>query len=113
MRAMLLTQQKPVNESPLVLRGVAEPQPALDEVRVKVGVCAVCRTDIHIVEGDLPLHKTPIIPGHQIVGRIDQVGESVTRFQVGQSIGIAWLRQVDGTCEFCRQGRENLCAASH
>jgi propanol-preferring alcohol dehydrogenase len=112
MRAMLLTQQKPVNESPLVLRDAAEPQPALHEVRVKVSVCAVCRTDIHIVEGDLPLHKTTIIPGHQIVGRIDQMGESVTRFQVGQRIGIAWLRQVDGTCEFCRQGRENLCAAS-
>lgn len=109
---MVLMEQKPVGESPLVLRELAEPQPAADEVRVKVSVCAVCRTDIHIVEGDLALHKRPVIPGHQIVGRIDQLGEDVTRFQVGQRIGIAWLRHVDGSCPFCRRGRENLCPDS-
>jgi len=109
---MVLMEQKPVSESPLVLRELAEPQPAADEVRVRVSVCAVCRTDIHIVEGDLPLHRTPVIPGHQIVGRIDQVGENVTRFQVGQRIGIAWLRHVDGSCPLCRRGRENLCRDS-
>jgi propanol-preferring alcohol dehydrogenase len=91
---------------------VEEPQPAADEVRVKVSACAVCRTDIHIVEGDLELHAAPVIPGHQIVGRIDRVGRSVTRFQIGQRIGIAWLRHVDGTCRFCRRGRENLCPDS-
>jgi alcohol dehydrogenase, propanol-preferring len=112
MRAMVLGQQKPVSESPLVLREVDEPQPAADEVRAKVSVCAVCRTDIHVVEGDLALHGTPVIPGHQVVGRIDQVGGSVTRFHVGQRIGIAWLRHVDGTCRFCRRGRENLCPSS-
>jgi alcohol dehydrogenase, propanol-preferring len=112
MRAMVLEQQKPVSESPLVLRDVAEPQPAPDEVRVKVSACAVCRTDIHIVEGDLELHATPVIPGHQVVGRIDQVGKKVTQFQIGQRIGIAWLRHVDGTCRFCRRGRENLCPDS-
>ena len=112
MRAMVLVQQKPVSESPLVLREVDEPQPAADEVRVKVSVCAVCRTDIHIVEADLAPHRTPLIPGHQVVGRIDQVGESVSRFRVGQRIGIAWLRHVDGTCRFCRRGRENLCPGS-
>jgi alcohol dehydrogenase, propanol-preferring len=109
---MVLMEQKPVGESPLVLRELAEPQPAADEVRVKVSVCAVCRTDIHIVEGDLTLHRRPVIPGHQIVGRIDQLGDSVTRFQVGQRIGIAWLRHVDGSCLFCRRGRENLCPDS-
>jgi alcohol dehydrogenase, propanol-preferring len=112
MRAMVLEQQKPVSESPLVLREVDEPQPADDEVRVKVSACAVCRTDIHIAEGDLALHRNPVVPGHQIVGRIDRVGGKVTRFQVGQRIGIAWLRHVDGTCPFCRRGRENLCPAS-
>ena len=101
-----------MSESPLVLRELAEPQPAADAVRVRVSVCAVCRTDIHIVEGDLPLHRTPVIPGHQIVGRIDQVGENVTRFQVGQRIGIAWLRHVDGSCPLCQRGRENLCRDS-
>jgi propanol-preferring alcohol dehydrogenase len=112
MRAMVLEQQKPVSESPLVLREVAEPQPAADEVRVKVSACAVCRTDIHIVEGDLALHRNPVIPGHQAVGRVDQLGENVTRFRVGQRIGIAWLRHVDGSCRFCRGGRENLCPDS-
>jgi len=109
---MLLGQQKPVSESPLVLREVDEPQPAAHEVRIKVSVCAVCRTDIHVVEGDLALHRNPVIPGHQVVGRIDRVGATVTRFHVGQRIGIAWLRHVDGTCPFCRRGRENLCPDS-
>jgi alcohol dehydrogenase, propanol-preferring len=112
MRAMVLGQQRPVGESPLVLREVDAPQPAPHEVRVKVSVCAVCRTDIHIVEGDLALHRNPVVPGHQVVGRIDQVGQSVTRFHVGQRIGIAWLRHVDGTCDLCRRGRENLCRES-
>lgn len=112
MNAMVLMEQKPVSESPLVLRELDEPRPAADEVRVRVSVCAVCRTDIHIVEGDLALHRTPVIPGHQIVGRIDQLGENVTRFHVGQRIGIAWLRYVDGSCPFCRRGRENLCPDS-
>jgi len=112
MRAMVLGQQKPVRESPLVLRELDEPQAAADEVRVRVSACAVCRTDIHIAEGDLALHRTPVVPGHQIVGRIDQVGGSVTRLHLGQRIGIAWLRHVDGTCPFCRRGRENLCPGS-
>ena len=112
MRAVLLKRQQPVTQSPLALLEVDEPQPAADEVRLKVSVCAVCRTDIHIVEGDLALHRSPIVPGHQVVGRIDQVGAKVTRLRVGQRIGIAWLRYVDGTCRFCRRGRENLCLAS-
>jgi propanol-preferring alcohol dehydrogenase len=112
MRAMVLEQQRPVGALPLVLRELDEPQPAADEVRVKVSVCAVCRTDIHIVEGDLPLHRAPVIPGHQVVGRIDQLGENITRFHVGQRVGIAWLRHVDGSCPLCRRGRENLCRDS-
>lgn len=109
---MVLMEQKPVGASPLVLRELDEPLAAPDEVRVKVSACAVCRTDIHIVEGDLALHRTPVVPGHQVVGRIDQVGNGVTRFHLGQRIGIAWLRHVDGTCRFCQRGRENLCPSS-
>jgi propanol-preferring alcohol dehydrogenase len=112
MRAMIWREQKPVEQSPLTLDDVAEPHAGRGEVRVKVNVCAVCRTDIHIAEGDLTLHKTPLIPGHQIVGRIDQIGEGVNHLRLGQRIGIAWLRQVDGTCIFCRRGRENLCPSS-
>ncbi|HMJ04620.1 MAG TPA: zinc-dependent alcohol dehydrogenase family protein [Chthoniobacterales bacterium] len=109
---MILSQQRAVEEAPLQMTEMPEPRAGLREVRVKVNVCAVCRTDIHIAEGDLALHKTPVIPGHQIVGRIDQVGEGVTGLRVGQRIGIAWLREADGTCGFCRRGRENLCPPS-
>ena len=109
---MVLTRQKWVDESPLARREMDAPRTGPGEVRVKVSVCAVCRTDIHIVEGDLALHKMPVIPGHQIVGRVDETGDSVTRLRVGQRIGIAWLRHVDGTCQFCRRGRENLCRDS-
>jgi alcohol dehydrogenase, propanol-preferring len=112
MRAMVLTQQAPVEKSPLIACDLPEPQAGRGEVRVRVDACAVCRTDIHIAEGDLGLHKTPLVPGHQIVGRIDQLGEGETGFRIGHRIGIAWLRQVDGTCEFCRREKENLCPKS-
>ena len=112
MRAMVLTKQQTVDDAPLSLRSVDEPQAGPGAVRLKVSVCAVCRTDIHIAEGDLALHKNPVIPGHQIVGYVDQIGEGVRRLRRGQRIGVAWLRHVDGTCKFCRRGRENLCQAS-
>ena len=112
MRAMVLTEQKRVEESPLTQREMDAPRAGPGEVRVKVSVCAVCRTDIHIVEGDLTLHKMPVIPGHQIVGRVDEIGDDVMRLRVGQRIGIAWLQHVDGSCQFCRRGRENLCRDS-
>jgi propanol-preferring alcohol dehydrogenase len=112
MRAMILSEQKAVELSPLVERDIDDPQAGPGEVRLKVSVCAVCRTDLHIVEGDLALHKSLLVPGHQIVGGIDQIGAGVSGRQVGQRIGVGWLRHVDGTCEFCRRGRENLCPSS-
>jgi alcohol dehydrogenase, propanol-preferring len=112
MRAMVLIEQKRVEESPLIQREMDAPPVRRGQVRVKVSVCAVCRTDIHIVEGDLALHKMPVIPGHQIVGRVDETGNDVISLRVGQRIGIAWLQHVDGTCQFCRRGRENLCRDS-
>ena len=105
---MILTEQKPVEESPLTQKAMDAPRPRAGEVGVKVNVCAVCRTDIHIIEGDLAPHMMPVIPGHQIVGRVDEIGEGVTRLGTGQRIGIGWLQHVDGTCQFCRRGRENL-----
>ena len=109
---MILTEQKSVDESPLIPREMDAPWAGPGEVLVKANVCAVCRTDLHIIEGDLALHKVPVIPGHQIVGRVDETGEGVTRLRVGQRIGIGWLQHVDGTCQFCRRGRENLCRDS-
>jgi propanol-preferring alcohol dehydrogenase len=112
MRAMILTQQKRVEELPLTQTEMDAPRAGHGEVRVKVSVCAVCRTDLHIIEGDLAPHRMPLIPGHQIVGRVDETGDGVMRLEVGRRIGIAWLQHVDGTCLFCRRGRENLCRDS-
>ncbi len=106
---MLLERQGDIDTAPLRAAEVADPTPGAGEIRVRVGVCAVCRTDLHVVEGDLSPQKLPIIPGHQVVGRVDQLGPGAGRFSPGQRVGIAWLRHTDGTCRFCRQGRENLC----
>ena len=101
MRAQILSQPK----QPLTAAELPEPRPGPGQLLIAVKACAVCRTDLHVVEGDLPPHKLPVIPGHQVVGRVDQTGEGVARLQLGQRIGIAWLRHVDGTCSFCRAGR--------
>lgn len=109
MKAMLLENIGLAETSPLRLVDLPAPVPAAGEVRLKVRCCAVCRTDLHIVEGELPMQKRPVIPGHEIVGVVDMLGPGCTRLKVGQRIGVAWLRHVDGTCAFCRSGRENLC----
>lgn len=79
------------------------------DVLIRVRACGVCRTDLHVVEGELDRRKMPVIPGHQVVGMVEKLGEGVTRFRIGDRVGAAWLRETDGTCEFCRSGRENLC----
>jgi len=115
MRALRLERQAPLtsgHEQPLVLCEVADPDPGPRQIRVRVSVCGICRTDLHVVEGDLPPVRMPIIPGHQVVGVVDRVGPDCRRFAVGDRVGIAWLRETDGTCEFCRRGDENLCPAS-
>jgi len=109
MRAMVLHEQKPAEERPLVLEDVPTPEPGPGQILIEVHTCGVCHTDLHIVEGDLLLHKQPIIPGHQIVGTVTAVGEGVTEHQVGQRVGVPWVHRTCGTCEFCRAGRENLC----
>jgi propanol-preferring alcohol dehydrogenase len=85
------------------------PRPAADEVLIKVSACGVCRTDLHVVEGDLASRKSPVIPGHQIVGTIETVGSAVEGFARGDRVGIAWLNRTCGLCEYCRNGKENLC----
>ena len=94
---------------PLVRSDVSVPRPASGQVLVRVAACAVCRTDLHVVDGELPKPKLPLIPGHEIVGRIEQIGEGVEDFHVGERVGIPWLGWTCGECKYCRSGRENLC----
>jgi len=112
MKAMVLDQVGPIEASPLRLMDVACPEPAPGEVRVRVEACGVCHTDLHEVEGELPLPKRPVIPGHQVVGQVAALGDGVNGVRVGQWVGLAWLAGTCGRCEFCRCERENLCAAA-
>lgn len=106
MRAMVL--DKP--GQPLRLRDVEKPRPSSGQLLVRMATCAVCRTDLHVVDGELPNPKLPLIPGHQIVGYIEEMGEEVgSRFKVGDRVGIPWLGWTDGECTYCRSHRENLC----
>lgn len=100
MRAVIVEKQAPVETRPLQLVDIKSPQPDEGEVLIRVSACGVCRTDLHVTEGDLPLRLKPVIPGHQIVGTVEGSGERV---------GVAWLHSTDGTCRFCTSGRENLC----
>ena len=95
---------------PLQLRDVEKPGPAKGQLLVRIATCAVCRTDLHVVDGELPDPKLPLIPGHQIVGRVEEIGEEVnSKFKVGDRVGIPWLGWTDGECAYCRSNRENLC----
>src|ERR1700690_442852 len=112
MKAMVLEQGGDIDSSPLSWREVPDPEPGPGEVRVRVRCCACCRTDLHVIEGDLPPHKRPIIVGHQVVGTVDRLGPECRLLKVGQRVGIAWVRKTCGHCEFCRTGKENLCEQS-
>jgi len=94
---------------PLVPVELPDQEPGPGEVRVRVASCGVCRTDLHVVDGELPNPKLPVIPGHEIVGRVDQVGRSVDAFGPGMRVGIPWLGATCGICPYCRHGQENLC----
>src|SRR6201993_4247304 len=111
MRACLLRTPAQIEESPLQYAEFAEPKPGRGEVLVRVQVCGVCRTDLHVIEGELPPKKSPVIPGHQVVGVVRKVGEGARRFSIGARVGVAWLHKTDGTCEYCQRGEENLCDA--
>ena len=94
---------------PLELRDVPKPKPGRGQLLVRVSTCAVCRTDLHVVDGELPDPKLPLILGHQIVGRVEEIGDQNSNFAIGDRVGIPWLGWTDGDCAFCRSGRENLC----
>jgi propanol-preferring alcohol dehydrogenase len=109
---MLLRSNAPIHSRPLVEADVAYPEPGPGQLRVRVHVCGICRTDLHVIEADLPPHKLPLIPGHQVVGTVDTVGAGVKRFKEGDRVGIAWLGSTCGKCSDCKRGAENLCTSS-
>jgi propanol-preferring alcohol dehydrogenase len=112
MRAMLLRSQATVGTSPLEITELPTPTPGPGEIRVRVRACATCRTDLHVIEGDLPARRLPLVPGHQVVGTVDALGPAAARFRVGERVGIGWLRSTCGACRFCKGGKENLCEDS-
>ena len=110
MQAWVVESPGPIDSGPL--RRVARelPEPGASQVRVRVSCCGVCRTDLHLAEGDLPSRRPRVTPGHEVVGVVHAVGAGASRFSVGERIGVAWLGRTDGTCRYCRRGDENLCA---
>lgn len=112
MKAMVLSKTATVDSGPLHMQTVPVPQPGPGQLLVELNVCGVCRTDLHVIEGELEKPKLPLIPGHQAVGVISRVGSNVSERTVGERVGIAWLQGTCGQCEFCRSGRENLCSAA-
>jgi propanol-preferring alcohol dehydrogenase len=113
MKACVLASPAPIESNPLRIADVPKPKPAAGEVLVRVHACGVCRTDLHVVEGELPPKKSPVVPGHQVVGVVEESGPhpegAPSRFQPGARVGVPWLHHTDGVCEYCRSGRENLC----
>lgn len=111
MHAWQVVSPGPIEHDTLVKADLPIPQPGVGEVRVRVKTCGVCRTDLHIVEGDLDPRKEPVVPGHEVVGVVDELGPGVDHLSVGDRIGIAWLRYTCGRCRWCLRGEENLCIA--
>ena len=105
MRAMVLDGAG----QPLRMKELPDPLPGPGQVRLKVEACGVCRTDLHVVDGELPAIPYPVIPGHEIVGIVDMLGPEVANFGIGDRVGVPWLGYTCGVCPFCRQNRENLC----
>lgn len=109
MKAMILERSAPAESHPLKLVDIPAPEPGAGEVLIEIEVCGVCRTDLHVVEGDLPPQRPTIIPGHEVVGRVARNGPGSSRFGEGDRVGAAWLFATDGDCAYCRRGDENLC----
>jgi len=109
MRACILKSPAPIEANPLEFTEVPKPRPSGEQVLVRVEACGICRTDLHVIEGELTPRKSPITPGHQVVGTIEASGDRAKSYPVGTRVGIAWLHSTDGTCQYCRTGKENLC----
>jgi len=111
MRAWVLSKPGPIESTPLVLRQLPDPAPSAGEIAVDVSVCGLCRTDLHVIEGELAPRRPAIVPGHQIVGRVAALGPGARRFAPGARVGVAWLWGACGVCAYCARGAENLCRA--
>jgi propanol-preferring alcohol dehydrogenase len=109
MQACILRSPARIETNPLELTEVPKPIPTGQQVLVRVSACGICRTDLHVIEGELPPRKSPITPGHQVVGVIEAAGDSAKLHPIGARVGIAWLHATDGSCEYCKAGKENLC----
>jgi len=109
MKACILTAPAPVETGPLHLADIPKPVPGAGQVLIRVNACGICRTDLHVVEGELAPRKSPVVPGHQVAGVVEETGPGASRFRTGARVGVPWLHQTCGVCEFCRSGRENLC----
>ncbi len=109
MRAVILTKQDRIERTPLKVEEIPTPSPGKEEVLLSVKACGVCRTDLHIVEGELPLPKSPLILGHQVVGIVEKKGELVQELKEGDRVGVPWFYSSCGECKYCKEGRENLC----
>lgn len=111
MNAWTVHQPGPIESEPLQRVERRVPTPLANHVRIRVACCGVCRTDLHLAEGDLPPKHSNVTPGHEVVGVVDALGDGATRFAIGDRVGVAWLGGTDGSCRFCRHGAENLCVA--
>src|SRR3954468_12610033 len=109
MHTWKLIEPKSTEERPLTNVEMDVPEVGGHDLLIRVSVCGVCHTDLHIVEGEIELPKLPVVPGHQIVGRVEKAGSLVSRFKVGDRLGVPWLNWACGRCEYCRRGQENLC----
>lgn len=109
MLAWILEEQTPIEKKPLKIVDIKESEPNENELKIRVEYCGICRTDLHIAEGDLPLHKKPIVLGHEIIGIVDEIGKNVEKYEVGDRIGISWLNYTCGKCKYCLNGKENYC----
>ncbi len=112
MKAMLLKSPAPIGAAPLQMADLPPPVPGPGEILIRVDYCGLCHTDLHIVEGDIPMERLPVIPGHQVVGQVMDRGPGVMQFQPGDRVGLAWLHHTCGVCRHCREDRENLCEAA-
>ena len=109
MLVMRLDNPDAIENNPLHLIEMDKPKIKPDEILVKIKVCGICHTDLHTVEGEMELSRTPLVPGHQVAGVVEEIGSQVTRFKKGERVGMAWLYHTCGKCKYCLEGKENLC----